>query len=265
MVVLRSAGPPIAVHRSGHRHKRRRLNQNADRRHPRLRNDRCLLSPCCARPCYRRLHCVGTRCVNSRCLREGRLRGYRRTVGRLRLRSPNARPPIEVHQNGHHQNGRHQNGRRPSELRQSPHYPNANPQSSRRRNGHRPVLRCLGCRACSRPPSYLLGMWGVRGLCRTTSTIATPKNAEGRYPRGSDPQRKNVRRRPTLPRGPPRSTIGAEGLNFRVRNGTGYFPFAMATETLWRCQEPRRPEDHLRSRRGRPHLGNRTVDAKQDL
>src|SRR6185437_13616306 len=36
----------------------------------------------------------------------------------------------------------------------------------------------------------------------------------------------DVRRRPTLPRGPPRSTIGAEGLNFRVRNGTGCFPFA---------------------------------------
>ena len=46
---------------------------------------------------------------------------------------------------------------------------------------------------------------------------------------------KYVRRRPTLPRGPPRSTIGAEGLNFRVRNGTGCFPFAMAAETLWRC------------------------------
>jgi hypothetical protein len=45
----------------------------------------------------------------------------------------------------------------------------------------------------------------------------------------------NVRRRPTLPRGPPRSTIGAEELNFQVRNGAGCFPFAMVTETLWRC------------------------------
>ena len=36
------------------------------------------------------------------------------------------------------------------------------------------------------------------------------------------------RRCPTLPRGLPRSTIGAEELNFRVRNGTGCFPFAMA-------------------------------------
>ena len=41
-----------------------------------------------------------------------------------------------------------------------------------------------------------------------------------------------VRRCPTLPRGPPRSTIGAEGLSFRVRNVTGRFPFAMAAETL---------------------------------
>ena len=68
----------------------------------------------------------------------------------------------------------------------------------------------------------------------------------GRF--GEAAPREVVRRRPTLPRGPPRSTIGAEGLNFRVRNGTGCFPFAMATETLWRCG-------------ARPHLGNRTVDA----
>lgn len=42
----------------------------------------------------------------------------------------------------------------------------------------------------------------------------------------------NVRQRPSLPRSPPRSTIGAERLNFRVRNGTGCFPHAMVTETL---------------------------------
>ena len=34
----------------------------------------------------------------------------------------------------------------------------------------------------------------------------------------------NVRRRPTLPRPPGRSTIGAEGLNFQVRNGDWVFP-----------------------------------------
>ena len=60
-----------------------------------------------------------------------------------------------------------------------------------------------------------------------------------------------VRRRPTLPHSLPCSTIGAEGLSFRVRNGAGRFPFAMTAETLWRCQSD-----------SRPYLGNRTVDAK---
>src|SRR3954454_2041782 len=50
----------------------------------------------------------------------------------------------------------------------------------------------------------------------------------------SDPCRKYVRRRPTLPHSPPCSTIGAERLSFRVRNGAGRFPLAMAAETLWR-------------------------------
>ena len=40
------------------------------------------------------------------------------------------------------------------------------------------------------------------------------------------------RRRPTLPPRYRGSTIGAGGLNFRVRNGTGCFPSAMATETV---------------------------------
>jgi hypothetical protein len=70
----------------------------------------------------------------------------------------------------------------------------------------------------------------------TRCSQACSRHTKGRYQHGNGPQHKNVRRRPTLPRGPPRSTIGAEGLNFRVRNGTGCFPFAMATETLWRCQ-----------------------------
>ena len=66
---------------------------------------------------------------------------------------------------------------------------------------------------------------------------------------------KNVRRRPTLPRGPPRSTIGAEGLSFRVRNGTGRFPFAMTAETLLSFMWKPYGDG------SRPNLGNRTVDA----
>ncbi len=45
-----------------------------------------------------------------------------------------------------------------------------------------------------------------------------------------------VRRCPTLPHPVECSTIGAEGLSFRVRNGAGRFPFAMAAVTLWRYQ-----------------------------
>ena len=44
-----------------------------------------------------------------------------------------------------------------------------------------------------------------------------------------------VRRRPTLPHPGGCSTIGAEGLSFRVRNGTGRFPLAMTAVTLWSC------------------------------
>ena len=45
-----------------------------------------------------------------------------------------------------------------------------------------------------------------------------------------------VRRRPTLPHRPRCSTIGAGGLSFRVRNGSGRFPAAMAAVTLCNCQ-----------------------------
>ena len=44
-----------------------------------------------------------------------------------------------------------------------------------------------------------------------------------------------VRRCPTLPHPGGCSTIGAERLSFRVRNGTGRFPFAMTTVTVLCC------------------------------
>ena len=69
------------------------------------------------------------------------------------------------------------------------------------------------------------------------------------------PLSKVVRRRPTLPPSHPSSTIGAERLSFRVRNGAGRFPLAMAAETLLRCE--RSPGS------SRPNLGNYTVDAMQ--
>ncbi len=49
---------------------------------------------------------------------------------------------------------------------------------------------------------------------------------------------KIFRQRPTLPLSLPSSTIGAEELNFRVRDGNGCFLFAIATEkTLISCQK----------------------------
>src|SRR5690606_29509409 len=53
---------------------------------------------------------------------------------------------------------------------------------------------------------------------------------------------KVCRQRATLPPGFPGSTITAEGLNFRVRNGNGWVPLAMVTGngekvfTLCRCE-----------------------------
>src|SRR5581483_2479147 len=51
------------------------------------------------------------------------------------------------------------------------------------------------------------------------------------------------RRRPTLPGGLPPSTIGAEGLNFSVRNGKRCIPLAMATEDVRDRAAPARREN----------------------
>ena len=48
-----------------------------------------------------------------------------------------------------------------------------------------------------------------------------------------DPLLFEIRRRPTLPGTLVPSTIGAGGLNFRVRNGYGCVPTAITTEIYW--------------------------------
>ena len=128
----------------------------------------------------------------------------------------------------------------------------------------------LGRRIAALPPApvpdhcQLPAKLALRAVTPTRGYTVFPacgRRTEGRYQHGSGPQHEDVRRRPTLPRGPPRSTIGAEGLNFRVRNGTGCFPFAMATETLWRCQERaqlRRPGTRRPTASREPHSGRET-------
>ena len=73
------------------------------------------------------------------------------------------------------------------------------------------------------------------GMAPTTG----PEMQTGPPPKGW-PYRKVVRRRPTLPQPSGCSTIGAERLNFRVRDGTGCFPFAMAAVTLAETHAPTR-------------------------
>src|SRR5205823_8616115 len=67
---------------------------------------------------------------------------------------------------------------------------------------------------------------GKRGRAGTRAPLEhlSPANPEG--PRDL----KGARQRPTLPPGYPGSTIGAGGLNFRVRKGNGCLPSAIVTE-----------------------------------
>ena len=65
----------------------------------------------------------------------------------------------------------------------------------------------------------------ISACCFVLETTIGPHRSEGL-------SRIFVRRRPTLPHSLGCSTIGAGGLSFRVRNGTGRFPSAMAAVTL---------------------------------
>jgi hypothetical protein len=138
----------------------------------------------------------------------------------------------------------------------------------RRRSWPARTFRPQACRPACRPPIWRRqpGLDADRAtlasktctfgkICTAMSKRTASGNTVNRkciegHPRTGDPQWKDVRRRPTLPRGGPRSTIGAERLSFRVRNGTGRFPLAMTAVTLLRCQS-----------NYRPYPGNCTVDA----
>ena len=83
-------------------------------------------------------------------------------------------------------------------------------------------------------PLRLFSLVGLDKPCIEPVGISTRKTTgltQNGHPDGW-PFHKEVRRCPTLPQGPPCSTIGAESLSFRVRNVTGRFPLAMAAETL---------------------------------
>ena len=70
------------------------------------------------------------------------------------------------------------------------------------------------------------------GHGRGTATCGRIRPRKRRKPPEGGSPTKMSRRRPTLPPRLQGSTIGAGWINFRVRNGTGCLPSAMATETV---------------------------------
>lgn len=117
----------------------------------------------------------------------------------------------------------------------------------------------FGCRATNRQPQRRCPLpcparsfhSGVHARCNGPLTRNGHPTLGGHFV-------KEVRRCPTLPQGPPCSTIGAERLSFRVRNGTGRFPLAMAAETLLMFQSAQQKSLSCGSR---PYIENHSVDA----
>ena len=70
--------------------------------------------------------------------------------------------------------------------------------------------------------------WSTADLLRAAGLVSsTPIIDTKKAPPEVEPSLKGCRRRPTLPRPLGRSTIGAAGLNARVRNGNGCGPCAL--------------------------------------
>ena len=117
-------------------------------------------------------------------------------------------------------------------------------------------------------PRMTAGTVGWRGLISSASNVSwvhfsfscakVPRKTPQGRSRMTDPEVLFVRRRPSLPHGPPCSTIGAERLNFRVRNGAGCFPLAMITETLWRYSRALFSEDAIPTVSRELHSGRET-------
>src|SRR5690606_7347283 len=89
------------------------------------------------------------------------------------------------------------------------------------RGGH---VACLSRRGCGRRPAGRSP--GAASRKRPRKTAATMKELGAAE---ATPSSKAFRHGPTLPLGRPSSTIGAGGLNGRVRNGNGCGPSAIRT------------------------------------
>ena len=95
-----------------------------------------------------------------------------------------------------------------------------------------PTVARLEIRGCERAMRKAR-LWTTSGHAKEDHL--TPDHARGNDERATiagGPFEEDVRRRPTLPLPLGGSTIGAGRLNFRVRDGSGCFPVAMAAVTL---------------------------------
>ena len=93
--------------------------------------------------------------------------------------------------------------------------------------GSRSAVRGAACRGPRRGPRRRLD-GDPPPTARDMRPRLAAETGRGR-PRRGGLDREQFPRRPTLPPGCPGSTIGAGGLNFRVRNVTGCVPSAKAT------------------------------------
>ncbi len=102
------------------------------------------------------------------------------------------------------------------------------------RPGSRPGASCVGAGGRRSPGGRRGRRLGIGGVPWDAAYFQKSRPGRAgktrRGPPSGGPLQSEIRRRPTLPGGLPPSTIGAGGLNFRVRNGNGCDPSAIATE-----------------------------------
>ena len=105
-------------------------------------------------------------------------------------------------------------------------------------NGCPRLIRLIGhhrndCRRAGRwGACFVSGRQAWPPMLRRSGSRTGAENDEERHPCGWRSSSVQIRRRPTLPGDLSPSTIGAERLNFRVRDGNGCDPLAMATGNL---------------------------------
>ena len=125
---------------------------------------------------------------------------------------------------------------RPRSCRQSCPLPLPRVSSSRDRSGAAPLRTARRGASRRTTPACAPSLSFVAMACGRSSLGHSIRETTGAPLRGL--LFTMSRRRPTLPPRCQGSTIGAGGLNFRVRNGTGCLPSAMTAETV----SPRRAE-----------------------